>query len=124
MELLERVGLADLCEQAAGTLPYGHQRRLEIARALALQPELLLLDEPAAGMNPEEVVVLNELIRNIHRDFNLTTLVIEHHMEVIMEICPHIICMHFGAKIAEGDPEHIQNNPEILKAYLGEEIEE
>ncbi|HDQ92922.1 MAG TPA: ABC transporter ATP-binding protein [Synergistetes bacterium] len=124
MELLERVGLADVCEQAAGTLPYGHQRRLEIARALALRPELLLLDEPAAGMNPEEVVVLNELIRNIHRDFNLTTLVIEHHMEVIMEICPHIVCMNFGAKIAEGDPEHIQNNPEILKAYLGEEVEE
>jgi len=124
MELLDRVSLAPLAGQAAGTLPYGHQRRLEIARAIALQPELLLLDEPAAGMNPEEVQVLNTLITNIHRDFNLTTLVIEHHMEVIMEICPHIVCMNFGAKIAEGDPEHIQNNPEILKAYLGEEVED
>ena len=124
LELLDRVGLASLAEQAAGTLPYGHQRRLEIARALALKPELLLLDEPAAGMNPEEVQVLNQLITNIHRDFNLTTLVIEHHMEVIMEICPHIVCMNFGAKIAEGSPGHIQNNPEILKAYLGEEVED
>ncbi len=124
MDLLDRVNLLPVAEQAAGTLPYGHQRRLEIARALALQPELLLLDEPAAGMNPEEVHVLNGLIRNIHRDFNLTTLVIEHHMEVIMEICPHIVCMNFGAKIAEGDPDHIQNNPEILKAYLGEEVED
>lgn len=124
LDLLDRVGLASLSEQAAGTLPYGHQRRLEIARALALQPELLLLDEPAAGMNPEEVLVLNGLIQNIHRDFNLTILVIEHHMEVIMEICPHIICMNFGAKIAEGDPEHIQCNPETRKAYLGEEVED
>ncbi|MDO9508996.1 MAG: ABC transporter ATP-binding protein [Thermovirgaceae bacterium] len=124
LDLLDRVGLASVAEQAAGTLPYGHQRRLEIARALALQPELLLLDEPAAGMNPEEVLVLNELIKNVHRDFNLTTLVIEHHMEVIMEICPHIVCMNFGAKIAEGDPDHIQNNPETRKAYLGEEVED
>ena len=124
LDLLDRVGLASLAEQAAGTLPYGHQRRLEIARALALQPELLLLDEPAAGMNPEEVLVLNDLIKNIHKTFDLTTLVIEHHMEVIMEICPHIVCMNFGEKIAEGSPEHIQNNPEILKAYLGEEVED
>ncbi len=124
LDLLDRVNLLPVAEQAAGTLPYGHQRRLEIARALALQPEMLLLDEPAAGMNPEEVHVLNELIRKIHRDFNLTTLVIEHHMEVIMEICPHIICMNFGALIAEGDPDHIQKNPEILKAYLGEEVED
>jgi branched-chain amino acid transport system ATP-binding protein len=122
MVLLDRVGLADLAEQAAGTLPYGHQRRLEIARALSLQPRLLLLDEPAAGMNPDEVQDLNVLITKIHRDFDLTILVIEHHMELVMEICPHIVCMNFGAKIAEGDPEHIQNHPEILKAYLGEEV--
>jgi branched-chain amino acid transport system ATP-binding protein len=121
MELLDRVGLADRAEQAAGTLPYGHQRRLEIARALALEPELLLLDEPAAGMNAEEVSTLNSLIRDIHRDFNLTILVIEHHMDLIMEICRHIICMNFGAKIAEGTAEEIQGHPEVLKAYLGEE---
>lgn len=121
MDLLSRVGLADRADQAAGTLPYGHQRRLEIARALALDPELLLLDEPAAGMNAEEVASLNILIRDIHRDFNLTTLVIEHHMDLVMEICPHIICMNFGAKIAEGTPDEIQSHPEVLRAYLGEE---
>lgn len=123
MALLDRVGLADRAGQEAGTLPYGHQRRLEIARALALDPELLLLDEPAAGMNAEEVGVLNMLIRTIHRDFGLTVLVIEHHMDLVMEICPHIICMNFGAKIAEGTPDEIQNHPEVLKAYLGEEDE-
>ena len=124
MDLLDRVGLADRAHQAAGTLPYGHQRRLEIARALALNPTLLLLDEPAAGMNPEEVVELNKLITGIHNDFDLTILVIEHHMDLVMEICPHIICMNFGAKIAEGGPDEIQNHPEVLRAYLGEEVEE
>lgn len=121
MELLERVGLADRAEQKAGTLPYGLQRRLEIARACSLRPELLLLDEPAAGMNAEEVAQLNVLIRNIHKDFNLTILLIEHHMDMVMKICPHIICMNFGEKIAEGTPEHIQSHSEVLKAYLGEE---
>ena len=119
MELLERVGLADRADQTAGTLPYGMQRRLEIARALALSPKLLMLDEPAAGMNPEEVSVLNNLITGIHKDFDLTILVIEHHMDLIMKICPHIICLNFGAKIAEGTSEDIQNNPEVLAAYLG-----
>ena len=120
MELLDRVGLADRAGQAAGTLPDGMQRRLEIARALALGPRLLLLDEPAAGMNPEEVLALNDLITGIHRDFNLTILVIEHHMDVIMKICPHIVCLNFGAKIAEGTPGDIRGNPEVLAAYLGE----
>ena len=119
MELLERVGLADRADQTAGTLPYGMQRRLEIARALALSPKLLMLDEPAAGMNPEEVSELNGLITGIHKDFDLTILVIEHHMDLIMKICPHIICLNFGAKIAEGTSEEIQNNPEVLAAYLG-----
>ena len=119
LELLERVGLSDRADQAAGTLPYGMQRRLEIARALALSPKLLMLDEPAAGMNPEEVFELNDLITGIHRDFNLTILVIEHHMDLIMRICPHIICLNFGAKLAEGSGEEIQNNPEVLTAYLG-----
>ncbi|MCL2147582.1 MAG: ABC transporter ATP-binding protein [Synergistaceae bacterium] len=124
MELLERVGLADRAEQIAGTLPYGMQRRLEIARALALRPALLMLDEPAAGMNEEEVIALNKLIQGIHRDFSLTILVIEHHMDLIMEICPHVVCMNFGAKIAEGTPDVIQKNPEVVKAYLGEDDEE
>ncbi|WP_455596975.1 ABC transporter ATP-binding protein [Cloacibacillus porcorum] len=121
MELLKRVGLADRADQAAGTLPYGLQRRLEIARAISLKPELLLLDEPAAGMNAEEVEQLNHLITDIHKDFNLTILLIEHHMDMVMEICPHIVCMNFGAKIAEGTPEEIQSHPDVLKAYLGEE---
>ena len=119
MDLLERVGLADRADQEAGTLPYGLQRKLEIARALATKPELLLLDEPAAGMNPEEVNDLNNLILQIHKDFKLTILVIEHHMDVIMKICPHIICVNFGAKIAEGTGDEIQNNSEVLEAYLG-----
>ncbi|MDL2263263.1 ABC transporter ATP-binding protein [Synergistaceae bacterium OttesenSCG-928-I11] len=121
MALLERVGLADRANQAAGTLPYGLQRRLEIARAVSLRPDLLLLDEPAAGMNADEVVQLNDLIVKIHKDFDLTILLIEHHMDMVMEICPHIVCMNFGAKIAEGSPEQIQSHPEVLKAYLGEE---
>lgn len=121
MALLDIVGLADRANQAAGTLPYGLQRRLEIARALSLKPELLLLDEPAAGMNAEEVAQLNELIKQIHRDFNLTILLIEHHMDMVMEICPHILCMNFGALIAEGSPAEIQTHPDVLKAYLGEE---
>lgn len=124
LELLERVGLADRADQAAGTLPYGMQRRLEIARALALSPKLLMLDEPAAGMNPEEVFELNGLITGIHKDFDLTILVIEHHMDLIMRICPHIICLNFGAKIAEGSREEIQNNQEVLAAYLGTDDEE
>lgn len=121
LAFLDRVGLIDRADQAAGTLPYGLQRRLEIARALALNPKLLLLDEPAAGMNSEEVEQLNELIVSIHRDFNLTILLIEHHMDLVMQICPHIICLNFGAKIAEGNPEEIQCNREVLTAYLGEE---
>ena len=121
MELLERVGLADRYKQEAGTLPYGLQRRLEMARAIALEPELLLLDEPAAGMNAEEVEQLNQLILKVHSDFNLTILLIEHHMELVMKICPHIVCVNFGAKIAEGTPIQIQNNKDVLVAYLGED---
>ena len=119
-ELLGRLGLASYANERASALPYGAQRRLEIARALGTVPRLLLLDEPAAGMNPEEVFALNDLITGIHREFRLTTLVIEHHMDLIMRICPHIICVNFGTKIAEGSPEEIRNDPGVLGAYLGE----
>jgi branched-chain amino acid transport system ATP-binding protein len=121
MELLDRVGLSDRADQQAGTLPYGLQRRLEIARALSLKPDLLLLDEPAAGMNAEEVATLNDLIVNIHEDFKLTILLIEHHMDMVMQICHRVVCMNFGALIAVGPPQDIQGHPEVLKAYLGEE---
>jgi branched-chain amino acid transport system ATP-binding protein len=124
MDILAMVGLAQRAEQKARTLPYGMQRRLEIARALALKPKFLLLDEPAAGMNPEEVNELNHLILDIHKKFKFTILIIEHHMDLVMEICPHIICMNFGTKIAEGNPLEIQSHPEVLKAYLGEEVDE
>jgi branched-chain amino acid transport system ATP-binding protein len=124
MDILDRVGLSGRADQKARTLPYGMQRRLEIARALALEPKFLFLDEPAAGMNPEEVNDLNSLIIDIHREFKFTILVIEHHMDLVMEICPHIICMNFGIKIAEGNPIEIQSHPEVLKAYLGEEVDE
>ncbi len=122
MYYLEKMGLKERAFQRAGTLPYGHQRRLEIARALALKPKLLLLDEPAAGMNPEEVAELSELIVDIHREFKLTTMVIEHHMDLVVGVCPHVICMNFGEKIAEGTPNEVMNHPEVLRAYLGEEV--
>ena len=119
MSYLERLGLADRYSQDAGTLPYGLQRRLELARALALKPELLLLDEPAAGMNTEEVIELNSLITSIHKDFNLSIIIIEHHMDLIMKICPQIHCLNFGTEIASGSPDEIRANQEVLAAYLG-----
>ncbi len=120
MSFLERMGLADRANQYAGTLPYGMQRRLEIARALALKPDLLMLDEPAAGMNTEEVLELNALIQGIHKDFDLSIVIIEHHMDLIMNICPQIICLNFGTQLtAMGTPDEIRSNYEVLTAYLG-----
>jgi ABC-type branched-subunit amino acid transport system ATPase component len=120
MKFLNIVGLESKATHRADSLPYGLQRKLEIARALALKPKLLLLDEPAAGMNPEESMELAALIRNIKNDNDLTILLIEHHMDVIMELCDRIVVMNFGEKLAEGNPEEIQTNPLVLKAYLGE----
>ncbi|HWR08389.1 ABC transporter ATP-binding protein [Sporomusa sp.] len=120
MEYLTEVGLADKAMVQADSLPYGLQRKLEIARALALQPKLLLLDEPAAGMNPEESQDLAKLIRRIHQQHNLTILLIEHHMDVIMELCDTIFVLNFGIKLAEGTAQAIQSNPDVLRAYLGE----
>ena len=122
--LLDIIGLSQYINQTASNLPYGHQRRLEIARAMALNPRLLLLDEPAAGMNPEESIALMEFIRDIKDKFNLTILLIEHHMELVMGICEHIVVLNFGKEIANGNPEAIQNNPDVITAYLGEEVSE
>ncbi len=118
--LLERIGLADQANTFAKNLPYGAQRRLEIARALATNPTLLLLDEPAAGMNPQETLELNELIFSIKAD-GLSILLIEHDMKMVMTLSDHIFVMDYGQKIAEGTPDEVRYNPAVIKAYLGEE---
>ena len=119
MELLEKVELEKFKLEKAGSLPYGQQRKLEIARALATGPKLLLLDEPAAGMNPHETSQLMSFIQKIQDDFHLTVFLIEHDMKVVMGICKRILVMDYGITIAEGNPKEIQNNPEVIKAYLG-----
>ena len=120
LALLKVVGLEGHADQVAGTLPYGLQRKLEIARALALQPKLLLLDEPAAGMNPEESLALVELVEQIHSTRDLAIILIEHHMDVVMNLCSRITVLNFGGVIAEGTPDEIQADPVVLKAYLGD----
>lgn len=120
-ELLAIFKLEHLAGETSRNLPYGSQRRLEIARALATNPELLLLDEPAAGMNPAEIDQLMEFILWIRREFKLTILLIEHQMKLVMGICERIKVLDFGETLAEGPPEVVRNNPQVLKAYLGEE---
>ncbi len=119
MELLRRVGLEDVKDEKATSLPYGKQRHLEIARALATEPRLLLLDEPAAGMNPQETAELTDFINRIRTEMNLTILVIEHHMNLVMDISDRIYVIDFGKLIAEGTPDEVQNNDLVIKAYLG-----
>lgn len=119
--LLQKVGLYELRNEKAYSLPYGMQRRLEIARALATSPQLLLLDEPAAGMNPQETQELMEFIHEIKDEFDLTIFLIEHHMEVVMGICENIFVLDHGILIAQGNPQEIQANERVIEAYLGVE---
>lgn len=121
LDLLRRVNLDDKKDDLAKNLPYGQQRRLEIVRAIATGANLLFLDEPAAGMNPHETEELVEFIRQVHQDFKLTILLIEHDMSLVMELCERIFVLDYGRMIASGSPGEIQSNPEVIKAYLGEE---
>ncbi|MGR0482590.1 MAG: ABC transporter ATP-binding protein [Candidatus Electronema sp. V4] len=121
--LLEKTGLADAADELAKNLPYGAQRKLEIARALATEPLLLLLDEPAAGMNPQETVELDSLICAIGNE-GIAILLIEHDMKLVMSLADHIFVMDYGRKIAEGKPDEVRRNPEVIRAYLGEETED
>ncbi len=118
-ELLKEVGLWEQRNQRASNLPYGMQRRLEIARALATKPQLLLLDEPAAGMNEEESAQLSDFVCSIRDQKGITIVIIDHHMDVIMSICDRMTVLNFGTLLAEGNPDEIQNNPDVIAAYLG-----
>ena len=117
---LEQIGLMKYRDQPAGSLPYGIQRRLEIARALATSPKLLFLDEPAAGMNTAESLELVEFLKNVHQMTKITIILIEHHLEVVMNVCSKINVLNLGSLLFTGTPQEVQTNPEVIKAYIGE----
>jgi branched-chain amino acid transport system ATP-binding protein len=123
-KFLKMLRIDQFADQIVLNLPYGAQRRVEMARALAMEPRVLFLDEPTAGMNPEELAQMMETIRQVHREFDLAIFLIEHRMKVVMELCERIQTLVFGEVIAEGTPEEIQNNPKVIDAYLGREAVE
>ncbi|MGW8143065.1 MAG: ABC transporter ATP-binding protein [Anaerolineales bacterium] len=122
LELLDLVGIPQYANSIVTNLPYGAQRRVEMARALAIEPKILFLDEPTAGMNPEELEQMMKIVRQVHRELGMAIFLIEHRMRVVMELCEYIQTLVFGEVIAEGDPDEIRNNPAVIEAYLGQEV--
>lgn len=123
MQLLELVGISHLADQVVTNLPYGAQRKVELARALATEPTVLLLDEPTAGMNPEELANMMTIIREVHQELGLAIFLIEHRMKFVMDLCERIQTLVFGEVVAEGTPQEIRSNPKVIDAYLGKEVE-